>query len=287
MLDMDAISGWSGADAGGWKAELALEFAPSHGRTILSRRRHLGPLAVQRPFYPEGDDVCHVYALHPPGGVVGGDRLWIDLSARDGGRGLVTTPAAGKFYRSAGPTAHQVQTLRADAGSSLEWLPLETIVYPGARARLETRVELTGDAAFFGWDIICLGLPASNMPFEHGEFFQSTEVRRDGEPLLVEGGRYLGGSKLLHGPWGLGGHTVFGTLIATGGDAATDALIRDRAAAMTAKGRLGLTRMDGLTVCRALGDNAFAVRDLLAMAWAILRHATLGRAACAPRVWNT
>ena len=56
----------------GWQARLDLEFALSQQKTVISKRRHSGPLTIQRPFYPEGD-VCHLYLLHPPGGVVAGD----------------------------------------------------------------------------------------------------------------------------------------------------------------------------------------------------------------------
>lgn len=54
-----------------WLAELELWFALSAGKTRLVRRRHLGPLVVQRPFHPEKDGTCHIYLLHPPGGVAG------------------------------------------------------------------------------------------------------------------------------------------------------------------------------------------------------------------------
>jgi len=73
--------------AQGWQAYLTLGFAHNHGKTILAHRRHSGPLTVQRPFYPEGN-VCHVYLLHPPGGVVAGDRLVIDINAATGSAGL-------------------------------------------------------------------------------------------------------------------------------------------------------------------------------------------------------
>ena len=148
-----------------WQAELHLRFnadipphssekraangdaaQATHGRTRLVERRHKGPLVVQRPFWPEGDP-CHVYLVHPPGGVVGGDELRIDAQLDPGAHALITTPAATKFYRCEGRISSQAQELRA-AGATLEWLPQENIFYRGADARTATRVHIDGAFAF-------------------------------------------------------------------------------------------------------------------------------------------
>jgi urease accessory protein len=81
------------ATQSGWLASLTMEFQTLNARTVLGRRRHRGPLRVQRPFYPEGD-VCHVYVLHPPGGVVGGDELRTEVVVQSSAAALLTTPAA-------------------------------------------------------------------------------------------------------------------------------------------------------------------------------------------------
>src|SRR5262245_57341527 len=90
-----------------WKAELGLRFARNGERTVLVDKRSEGPLVVQKPLYPEGDGVCHAIVVHPPGGIAGGDELHLDVNAAAGAHALLTTPGAGKWYRSAGPQARQ------------------------------------------------------------------------------------------------------------------------------------------------------------------------------------
>lgn len=285
-----------GNPASGWEARLDLAFRPGPGRTALSVR-HFGPLRVQKPFYPEGG-VCHVYLLHPPGGVVGGDRLTVRVSAEPGASALVTTPAAGKFYRSAGPLAAQEQLLAVSEGAALEWLPQEAIVYPGAKAESLTRVELGPGARFIGWEMVCFGLPASGAPYDHGIFTQRLEIFREGAPVLLERCRYEGGSRLLAAPWGLGGRAAMGTLVAAADETPDPTrpgpeLDRQVREAMGSERRpdgcedFGLTRVDGLLVCRAVAPQASRVKALLGRAWEVLRPALLDRAPCPPRIWST
>ena len=63
----------------GWKAKLYLKFIEENNKTILNKRSHQGPLQVQKAFYPEASGACHVYILHPPGGVVGGDSFDVKI----------------------------------------------------------------------------------------------------------------------------------------------------------------------------------------------------------------
>ena len=113
----------------GWNAKLHLNFIEKNKKTILNQRIHQGPLQVQKVFYPEDNGAGHVYLLHPPGGVVGGDNLDIKIEVNPNAKVLLTTPAACKFYRSAGATACQKQSIKVAAHGVLEWFPLENIFF--------------------------------------------------------------------------------------------------------------------------------------------------------------
>ncbi|HYN76771.1 MAG TPA: urease accessory protein UreD [Lamprocystis sp. (in: g-proteobacteria)] len=272
------------AVAPGWRARLELGLAPRAGRTVLAHKRQFGPLTVQRPFYPEGGP-CHLFLLHPPGGVVGGDQLGVVVQVRAGAHALITTPGAAKFYRSAGPRAEQFLRLSVDAGGVLEWLPQENILFPGANLRLRTEVDLDADARFLGWEVQSLGRPTVAERFTLGTADLGLRVRRDGAPLFSERLRLnVGGG--LDGPAGLRGFPVSGTLLATGGDAQDLAAVRDQAGP---GGTLpwAATLVGDVLIARCLADGVEPVHRLFVALWGILRPRLLGRPACPPRIWST
>jgi urease accessory protein len=250
---------------------------------------------VQRPFFPEGPSVCHVYVLHPPGGIVGGDDLKLDVDVAAGAHALVTTPAATKAYRTAGPAAALENRLRVAAGGALEWLPQETILYDGCDVALSTRVDLAPGAAFVGMDLVCFGLPARDEPFVRGRCKQSFELWRDGAPLSVERGRFDGGGAVPSAAWGLGGAPVMATLLAVPAVAADVAplvaALRVSADALPAEaGDLGsvTTLAAGAVVaCRYVGPSVERAGAFLRTAWSLARPALLGRPATPPRIWST
>lgn len=268
----------------GWQARLKLGFGPVAGRTALVRRRHDGPLRVQRTFHPEGEP-CHGYLIHPPGGIVGGDRLSISVDVDPQAHALVTTPAANKFYRSAGPWAVQRQHLDVADGATLEWLPQEQIVFDAAWADTLTEVNLGGGARFIGWELTCLGRPAAGEGFTRGALRSRFELWRDGRPLMLERNRFDGGAAILDEPWGLGGHRAVATLLAVGADAAgRDAL---RTALADTAALFAVTLSGDVLALRWLGAGAQDGLAVLERAWAVLRPRLLDRPACPPRIWRT
>lgn len=262
-----------------WKAELALGFERRADKTVLARRRHAGPLQVQKRLYPEGEAVCHAIVLHPPAGIAGGDELQIDATVDPEAHALLTTPGAGKWYRSAGSWAQQDLAFRVDG--CLEWLPQETIVFDGALARMNTTVDLAPGASYLGWEILCLGRTGSGERFARGAVRVATEIRRAGKLLWLERGRIDGDGALLDSPAGFGGRTVCATLLATG------EIDNECVAECRRDPEVALSRLPGLVVTRYLGDSSEAAKRCLTRIWSLLRPVLIGRAAVQPRIWST
>jgi len=282
-----AVESGRGAQQAGWAAELELSFARVQGRTALVRNWHRGPLAVQRAFYPEADGLAHVYLLHPPGGIVSGDQLSVQVDVARGARALLTTPAATKFYRSDGRVAEQKQLLRVRAGASLEWLPQETILFGSAQARTHTRVELEPSAIFCGWDLVCLGRAASGDAFSSGRLQQSFEIWQGERPLWIERSDFDATAPVMRAPWGLAGQRVFGTFVCTVESAAGVAAARAAVDSLERSELFAVSQLRGGIVCRYLGGSTERARQVFAQAWAALRPIVLGREASPPRIWLT
>ncbi|HEY0712337.1 MAG TPA: urease accessory protein UreD [Polyangia bacterium] len=277
-------------DQTGWEASLRLGFAARDGATYVARRVHRGPLVVQRAFFPEGRDVAHVYLLHPPGGFVGGDSVALEVEVDPGAHALITTPAAGKAYRSDGVrTARVSQHLDVRDGATLEWFPQETIVFDGARIDLTTRVDLGATGRFCGWEILCLGRAAAGETLVNGTCRQRFELSRAGIPLVIDKTQLDGGGPLLAAPYGLGGKTVLGTMILSPvvGDLESVRLILTEFGATASSETIVATVVDGALVCRYLGDSAERARRVFLQVWSALRPALCGRPPRPPRIWLT
>lgn len=284
-----------------WRARLQLSFAKREQKTWLVGRHHSGPLQVQRAFHPEPGGCCHLYVIHPPGGLAGGDELALHAEVQEGAAALLTTPAATKFYRARAGfgEARQSQTFQVFADASIEWLPQETIIFEGAEARLSTEVRLASTGSFLGWETVGLGRPAAGEGFARGRVSQRLDVWRDEHPLLLD--RFEVEASVGAQPsWGLAGCIAFGSLVCVpaparlaepGWTEAVDA-IRALLPAGEDPSRAGppwLTAswMTGVLVVRYLGASLAEARALFTRAWALLRPLCLGRSPSPPRIWAT
>lgn len=263
----------------GWQASLALQFCHTPEKTLLHSARHVGPLTVQRPFYPEGE-TCHLYLLHPPGGIVGGDTLDITVRLDAESHALITMPGASKFYRSSGPRACLNQHFYLAGNATLEWLPQDTIFFPGANARLRSVFHLQATSTLLAWELYCLGRPVINETFSHGALESRLEVWREGEPLLIER-QHLSGGDLSP----VAGHPWIGTLLF---HPASDALLEDVRERLCAFEHFaGATLTDGLLSVRFLSHDNLICQRAMRDIWQSLRPLLTPKTACSPRIWQT
>lgn len=269
-----------------WPAHLELGFSCRAGSTIATHRRHRGPYRVQRSLHPEGPAVCQQILLHPPGGVAGGDRLRLDLRAEQETHVQITTPGAGKWYRSGGQVSGVEATIRAESGATVEWLPQETIVFDGADVRQNLSIRLESDALFLGWEILALGRSASGERFLSGSLEQGWEILRDGKPVAWEAGELRGGDPLLRAAPGWDGALATGTFWACSTGLSPDDS-RDASVLHPERGIGASTPLPGLLVARFLGPDPGSGRDYFERLWRLLRPRLCGRDAVPPRIWRT
>jgi urease accessory protein len=271
----------------GWRADLQLRYEARGEQTFLAHREHIGPLRVQRPFYPEPgraqSGTCHTYIVHPPGGVVGGDELNVGVAVGEGASVLLTTPAATKYYRSDGRVAQQTQRISV-AAARFEWLPQESIFHGGARVRSRTRFDLSVHSQFIGWEIPCLGLPARSELFDSGKLDLDLELWVAAQPVFIDRLRIDGELVARAAACDLGGHHAIGTLLAYPADRAMLDQVR---AIETQQVQLAATLVDGVLMCRALGTQAEHVKHAFIAIWQNLRPVILGCKATLPRIWAT
>jgi urease accessory protein len=278
-----------------WQGNLQLEFAYRHEGTQLSHCRVQAPLKVQRPFYPEGAAVCHSVILHTAGGIVGGDRLSLDLKLHPQAQALVTTAAAGKVYRTNGLEAGQSVRIDVAEGACLEWLPQETIVFNQALYRQDLHVNLAPGSCWLGWEITRLGRTARGEQFVQGSWRSHTEVWQQGEPLWIDRQLLQGSEDLLKSENGLAGKSVIGSFVWIGHTVSPELVEKARTLwleqldhhnADTELEEAGVTRLQMGFICRYRGTSTQLARRWFTQVWQLVRLTYLQRSLCLPRVWS-
>ena len=273
-----------------WRAELKLDYTRESQRSV-ARYLHQGPLRILQSLYPEGDQICHNVLVHPPGGLVGGDILDIQITVAEGAHGLISTPSATRFYKSGGQAALQQVVATLDPGARLEWLPLEAIAYNDCEATNRAVFNLAPSAELITWDVTALGLPSSNMAFTQGHFQQHIEI----SGVWLERGNIRGNdTRWLNSPLGLAGDKCIASLVFASGSTiepqrATQALeaARDVIEAHPLRLQAGITcAHPQVIVLRVMSPLVEPTMDLLKKVWAVWRHTLWNLPSTPPRIWS-
>ncbi|WP_291854213.1 urease accessory protein UreD [Bradyrhizobium sp.] len=235
-----------------------------------------GSLRVRFPS-PEQEGMSGVF-VNTAGGIAGGDRFDIDITAGAGARLTMTTAAAEKVYRAAGPAAQLNIALKAAAGSRLAWLPQETILFDRARIVRRIDIDLAADASLLLCEIVVFGRAAMGERMLHGEFVDRWRLRRGGKLVFAETIRLDGdiGEKLARPAVAKGGVAIGTALIVPGDQALVE---RIREASESFGGEVGISGWNGFAMARFCAQDAARLRaDMMTV---------LGRASgmALPRLW--
>jgi urease accessory protein len=245
----------------------------------VTRRRQLhesGSLRVRFPS-PEAEGLSAVF-VNTAGGVAGGDRFDIDISAGEGSRLAVTTAAAEKVYRAEGPAAQLNIALNVTAGAHLAWLPQETILFDRARVQRRIDIELAEGASLLLCEIVVFGRSAMGERMLAGEFIDRWRMRRGGRLVFAETIRLDGdiGEKLGRAAIAKGGAAIGTALIVPGDEALVE---RIREASQSFGGEVGISAWNGFAMARFCAQDASKLRaDMMAVLGRV-------RGLALPRLW--
>jgi len=130
---------------------------------------------------------CIVPLLHTAGGLVGGDKLNLDVITKENTKVLITSSSAQKVYGSIGRSLIQPEgkyTLQKNnfylgENSHLEYLPQETIIFANGLFFQETKVELKNNSSFVYCDLVRLGRSSKGESIEKGIFKSKLKIKRE------------------------------------------------------------------------------------------------------------
>jgi urease accessory protein len=254
--------------------EVALAVKCVNGKTRRARVHEAGSLRVRCPGAPAAE--LEAVLINTAGGVAGGDRFALSLTAAEGARLVVTTAAAEKVYRTLGP--HATIDVKADvaAGATLAWLPQETILFDRARLARCIEVDLAADARVFLAEAVMFGRAGMGEAMHEGALTDRWRVRRAGRLLYAETVRLDGAiAARLAAPAVAKGGVAIATVLAVPGDDGMVAAVR----ALEFEGEVGASSWNGIAAVRLCAKEGAALRRDLVHVMTALRGSL-------PRLWT-
>lgn len=162
---------------------LSLRVERGAARSVVAGCRWTLPLQVMAPMALD-DAAAVVSILNPTGGLVGGDRLAIDVAVGSGAHACLTTPSATKVYRTDAEPVDQTVRLTLAAHARLEWVPDHTIPFAGAALRQRVQADVAEGAALVLVDAFAAGRVARGEAWRFALLDSAVSVRDPGGWLL-------------------------------------------------------------------------------------------------------
>lgn len=271
-----------------WFGQVKLTYERRHNSTQPIATYAQAPYKLQRPFYPQGKEICYTTILHTAGGMVGGDELSQSIALKPKTHAVITTAAASKVYRSNGFKATQKIAIEADQEACLEYLPREMIVFEGAQYQQQLRVNLASNATYLGWEIVRFGRSARGEQFLTGEWRSRTEIWQNQQLIWVDSPWLPASPEIWNSPHGLAGYPLVGTLVWVGKPVSAEMIsqVRNRWQEMETTGGAGTTQLMSGLLCRYRGNSRAEVINWFINVWRLIRQWNGQIPPVTPRVWQ-
>jgi urease accessory protein len=260
---------------------LRLRFDRRAAGTVVAGCRYTLPLQVLAPVALD-DPAAVVSILNPTGGLVGGDRLSIEVEATAGAHAVLTTPSATRVYRTEGEDSTQSVRIAIGPGATVEWVPDHTIPFAGSAFRQTLDVEMDESARLILVDAFSAGRIGRGEAWQFALLDSAVSVR-DRQGWVVHDRLALRGPMTRKDTaWdGLGyaeSHPYFATIAIIG------SFDRERFTADLGRqclgvdaGRVGVAALArGGLLIRCLAPSAPDLIDTIETCWSLGRRALLG-----------
>jgi urease accessory protein len=255
-----------------------VSFRQQEGRTALNDCEERDGYRIR---FPKGGAGCEGVIINTGGGVAGGDRVRHAVSLSENASATLTTQAAERIYRSQGDLSQLDVLMKLENGTSLSWLPQETILYAQANLVRRFEIDMHPGARLLIVEIVVFGRKEMGETIGQGRYLDRWRVRRDGRLVFAENVRFEGDlDSALRSPAIGNGARITGTILYVA-EAAAARLEAVRRALTGAASRIAASTWNGLLCIRCLGTDLDTVRRELSHAIVTLRQEPM------PRVWWT
>jgi len=194
---VDAVTITGTRAIAGQRGALALVLAPRAGATRTQARSATAPLGAVNVGDVDGSGFAELRITNPGGGVLGGDRLAVEITLAPRARATVLTQGATRVYR--GPQARQRTVLELGAEAVLEYLPHHVIPFAGSSYRQRTLIRIDSTATLIAWEAFAAGRVLSGECFEFDLLSSRTRILVDDVPVAIDGLELRGGGEPLEG----------------------------------------------------------------------------------------
>lgn len=257
------------------------------GRLVLAAKAEGGATRLDelvegggyRIKFPQPERGLEAVLVNTGGGLLGGDAAAFDVTAGAAADLMVTTQSAEKVYRAVAQPSEIHLTMAVHAAARLHWLPLETILFSGAKLTRRIEADMAGDAELVIAEAVVFGRLAMGEVLRGGMLADRWRIRRGGRLEYAEDMRLEGAiSALLDRP-AIGGGARAAATVLLMSPSAEARLENARAALNDTAIACGASAWDGKLVVRMLAPDPEPLRRSLSALMTILT----GRPA--PRFW--